>query len=822
MKFPMKHNFFLKIIVPAILTIVLFIIAFSFIFLPMFEKNMMEVKKEMIKELTNSAWSVLEEYHRAAKNEELTKKEAKNLAIKRIQHIRYGDEGKDYFWLTNMEPVMIMHPYRPELNGTDLSDYADPLGTKLFVEAVKKVKNKGEGYIHYQWQWKDDSSRIVPKLSFVKGFKPWGWVIGTGIYLEDVKKEISAIEGRLVRITVLIVFLIAVIVIYITRQSLIIERRRINAENELKKAKQKYKMLVEASTESTLMLLNNRIIYFNQWVLHQTGYSEKELRAKTPDELFVLKSNSMTNLLEKVDDTRNIEVLLKTKAGKEVEAVLTISRVNIYDQHGFIIIIKEVTRQLKRERSGRILEDHMQSMMLLMNASIKRFIREHETVDMDATLYEAAQKLTRKKTNCLFVTKSSDIIGIIERHTILAGVVTGKNFSEIKTFEFMHSPVIYTDQKVTLLEAMHQMIREGASYLAVRNQSHEVEGFIAKTDILEVQQDASVFLIHEVENAELIHELQSLYDKLPGIVSLFLESGVYAEHIMQICTAISDAIMRRVVELAIEKTGPPPAAFSFFTLGSEGREEQTLKTDQDNAIAYKGQETKEKNRYFAELAARINEWLHHIGYEYCKGEIMANNPKWCQPLSVWQKYFRQWIEDSDPESILDTSIFFDLRHIYGDPAIIEQLKGEMFSLTDAQSVFFYHLALSVQRFKPVSFSDRMETLDLKKAVALVVGFARVYALQHKIEATNTMIRLSSLIELEKINRDFGKSVLQAYRYLMELRFRVQSDNILSSSKPDNIFPVNDLSHIEKAKLKAALSEISEIPTQLGFDYKQYS
>jgi PAS domain S-box-containing protein len=818
----MRNKFFLNIIVPAILTIVLFVFAFSFIFLPMFEKNMMEVKKEMIKELTNSAWSILEEYYRAAKNEDLTEKEAKNLAIKRIQHIRYGDEGKDYFWLTNMEPMMIMHPYRPELNESDLSDYSDPMGTKLFVEAVKKVKNKGEGYIHYQWQWKDDSSRIVPKLSFVKEFKPWGWIIGTGIYLEDVKKEISAIEGRLVRITVLIVFLIAVIVIYITRQSLIIERRRIDAERELKKAKQKYKMLVEASTESTLMLLNNRIIYFNQWVLHQTGYSDKELRAKTPDELFVLKSNSMTNLLEKIDDTRNIEVLLKTKAGKKVEAVLTISSVNIYDQHGFIIIIKEVTRQLKRERSGRILEDHKQSMMLLMNASIKRFIREHQTIDMDATLYEAAQILIRKKTHCLFVTKNHDIIGLIDHNTFLAGVVSGKNISEIKAFEIMHSPVIYTDKKSTLLEAMHQMLRVDANCLAVKNQYNELEGLITKNDILEVQQDASVFLIHEVENAELIHELQSLYDKLPGIVSLFLESGVYAEHIMQICTAISDAIMRRVVELAIEKTGPPPAAFSFFTLGSEGREEQTLKTDQDNAIAYKGQETKEKNRYFTDLAARINEWLHNIGYEYCKGEIMANNPKWCQPLSIWKMYFRQWIEDSDPESILDTSIFFDLRHIYGDPSIIEQLKGEMFSLTNAKSVFFYHLAQSVQRFKPVSYSDKMETIDLKKAVALVVGFARLYALQHKIEATNTMIRISNLIELERINRDFGESVLQAYRYLMELRFRVQSENILSNAIPDNVFPVDNLSHIEKAKLKAALSEISEIPTQIGFDYKQYA
>ncbi|EIM64731.1 cache domain-containing protein [Desulfobacter postgatei] len=209
------RKFFFSIIVPSILTILLFITSIYVILIPSFEKNMMNKKKEMIRELTNTAWSLIKEYDDEYKDSLITFEEAQRLAAKKIGKMRYGTEGKDYFWITDMKPVMIMHPYRPELNNSMLDDYTDPQGVRLFIEAVKVVKTMDEGFINYMWQWKDDSTQIVPKLSYVKGFENWGWIIGTGIYLNDVQAEIGALKERLTKISLLISAIIILILAFI-------------------------------------------------------------------------------------------------------------------------------------------------------------------------------------------------------------------------------------------------------------------------------------------------------------------------------------------------------------------------------------------------------------------------------------------------------------------------------------------------------------------------------------------------------------------------------------------------------------------------------
>jgi CBS domain-containing protein len=230
----------------------------------------------------------------------------------------------------------------------------------------------------------------------------------------------------------------------------------------------------------------------------------------------------------------------------------------------------------------------------------------------------------------------------------------------------MKSPVTYVQENILLFEALLTMDNESTDYLAVRNNQLQTTGYISKKEILAAQQNQSQLLVRKIEKAELVGQLQSLYDKVPGILSLLLGTDSHYRNISQISTAVSDAITKRVVELAIEKTGKPPVGFALISLGSEGREEQTLKTDQDNAIIYNGKYSDEVNEYFLELSGKINQWLNDIGYNFCKGKVMASNPKWCQPVSRWKEYFREWVENSDPESIMDTSIFFDMRYVYGD------------------------------------------------------------------------------------------------------------------------------------------------------------
>jgi signal transduction histidine kinase len=188
------QSFTLRFAIPIILTIALFILAIFFMLIPLIEKNSMNQKREMIQELTRSAWNILAKLENDERGGLITREEAQKQAIDQIATLHYGLEMKDYFWINDMHPRMVIHPYRSDLNGQDLTGYTDPDGKYIFREIVDTVKKDGSGFVAYKWQALDNKFHIVPKLSYVKGFEPWGWIIGTGIYIDDVKAEIAEIN----------------------------------------------------------------------------------------------------------------------------------------------------------------------------------------------------------------------------------------------------------------------------------------------------------------------------------------------------------------------------------------------------------------------------------------------------------------------------------------------------------------------------------------------------------------------------------------------------------------------------------------------------
>ncbi len=172
--------------------------------LPELEKSIKNKKREMVYNLTNTVYKVIEYHYNLEKQGLLTKEEAKKKSISIINYLRYGPEMKDYFWINNMDYIMIVHPYRKDLIGQNQKDVFDREGKFFAKEIIKIVKTYGEGFVDYLWQWKDDKKKIVPKISFVKGFKPWGWVIGTGLYIEDLENEVSDINQKFLYISLFI------------------------------------------------------------------------------------------------------------------------------------------------------------------------------------------------------------------------------------------------------------------------------------------------------------------------------------------------------------------------------------------------------------------------------------------------------------------------------------------------------------------------------------------------------------------------------------------------------------------------------------------
>lgn len=225
-------NISLHTILPAALTLILFVLAIFFFTIPQYKKTISREQRQLIKDMTDMGYSLLEHYYQRTITGELTVEESQRRVIERIRSLRYGSQQKDYYWINNLEPKMIMHPYRMDLEGQNLSEYKDPEENFLFRELVDTMQRKNEGYVEYNWQWKDDPNRIVPKISYVRLFRPWGWIIGTGVYLEDVRGEVAAITRNLQMIFIGIFVIVSLISFYLIGHGIRVEMLRQKAEEE--------------------------------------------------------------------------------------------------------------------------------------------------------------------------------------------------------------------------------------------------------------------------------------------------------------------------------------------------------------------------------------------------------------------------------------------------------------------------------------------------------------------------------------------------------------------------------------------------------------
>jgi PAS domain S-box-containing protein len=275
----------LRTVLPALLAIALFSGVVFFYFLPAFSRTVMDQKRLMIRELTEASWNVLARFAAEEEAGRLTRDEAQTAAIEQVRSLHYGQQGKDYFWINDMQPRMIVHPYRPDLEGEDLSTFADPHGKLIFVEMVRLVRAEGEGYVRYMWQWKDDPGRIVPKLSYVKGFAPWGWIIGTGVYTDDVDAEVAAVTGRLQAAALVILVVVSLLMVVLLRTSFQAERGRLRTAAALRASEEKYRSLVEAAGESIFMSVGGDALFANASMLRLVGYDRDEFARLTVDDV---------------------------------------------------------------------------------------------------------------------------------------------------------------------------------------------------------------------------------------------------------------------------------------------------------------------------------------------------------------------------------------------------------------------------------------------------------------------------------------------------------------------------------------------------------
>lgn len=834
---------YLKIIFPAFLTVLLFTVTIFNILIPKIEDVLLARKKEMIKELTNSAVSILEEFNLDVENKLITEDDAKQKAAKIIEYIRYGGEHKDYFWITDMKPVMIVHPYKKELEGKYVGDYKDNAGTAVFMKFVEAVRKNREGYVEYQWQWKDEESRIMSKLSYVKLYEPWGWIIGTGIYIDDLQIEIKKIESFIIGFSVVIIVTVSILLFFLVTQSIKSEKVKQKKEKALAESNEKYRTLVSATGEGTLIIQNGKCTYSNPKIQNILGYTEDELLLLAIQDIIVPESVDSHGRFY-IESLMHNEILpsvcetgMRKKDGKFIDVILETDRIKFSGGDGFIINVRETEKSGRlsyiRDRKKNKIIGELQTAILFLSEPVVNIAEEAVICPMKTRIREAASVMTEKKVSSIFISSADgEVIGIVTDHDIRMRAVSEQINTQESLYKIMSSPVISVSGSSLIYEAISVMRRGSISHLAVRDEGGNPYAVVRAKELLAFHKYPAAVLTSEINSAGSFTELRRSFSKMPVMMKTLVDTGVKPRNITRMISSFSDSLTARIIELAESELGPPPVSYAFISPGSHGRGEPTLVSDQDNAIIYIDMADNEKEKsaveYFLKLGELVCAELAKSGFELCKGKIMASNPAWVCSLSGWKKYFTAWITEPKAEELLKFNMFFDFRVIYGDSVPAKELRSHIKRLLAVNPPFFAHLAQNTLLYKtPLGFMGNIifntddssnQIFDIKEALLPIVSFARIYALKHNIENTNTWERLLQLNEKGIILESSYNEIKHVYDFLMQMRLNTQSAAMDNNLEPGNSVSRSSLTNIETALLKNSLNQISDIQKKIIYDF----
>jgi CBS domain-containing protein len=470
----------------------------------------------------------------------------------------------------------------------------------------------------------------------------------------------------------------------------------------------------------------------------------------------------------------------------------------------------------------------------IFNVSVAQLMnRDILSCNHNVPIQQAAILMSRRKCSSIFVQNDEGThIGIVTDTDLRNRVIVQGLETSIPISAIMSSPLGMIPEQLSVFEAMLEMMQKQLKHLAVQDVKGQVVGSITSRDLLAAQGQSPLFIVREIASARSREELKAQQARIPGLVQNLIGSGARAENVTRLISTVSDAILHRLIEIALDQNGPPPVPFVFMIMGSEGRREQTLKTDQDNAIIFQDvpeNQLPSTKAYFLNFGETICTWLDEIGYAFCEGGVMAMNPSWCQPLSAWCRKFSEWIHTAEAEDLLHSSIFFDFRGAYGDFGLIDHLRRHLFESLKGWSGFFRHLTENALHFKPPlgffrnfvveSKGEHRNAFDIKQAMLPVVDFARIHALKNAIEETNTTDRLYQLHEKGHLTSKDYNDITRSYSFMMQMRFVRQITAIIEENrKPDNYINPKKLSRIEQTMLKEIFKRVEDFQTKMSFEF----
>jgi len=438
-------------------------------------------------------------------------------------------------------------------------------------------------------------------------------------------------------------------------------------------------------------------------------------------------------------------------------------------------------------------------------------------VPPDATVAEAARAMRDARDDFALVAGTPP--GIVTDHDFQVKVLAEGLGPDTPVAHVMTRPLKTLPSDTPVHGALLYMLEERIHHLPVLREG-EIIGVLTATDLLRHQTTNPLYLMRRVEHLDRDTTLATYSRDAAAMVERLFRGGLKVGQIGRVFASLNDALIRRLCRLAETELGPPPCAYAWLVFGSEGRMEQALLTDQDNALVYARDEAGAPE-YFARLAARVVGDLVTAGFPPCPGGCMATN--WNKPLAAWEETIRGWIDEPTPDNLMVSSIFFDYRAVAGtlDVAALD----DRITAAAGNQLFMAHLARVSLRFKPplglfqqIQATD--DKVDLKKrSIAPIVAAARVYGLEAGTRARPTRERLEAAIEAGVVSRDLGQTLIETYRFLLQLRLREQLAAVAGGGAPDNDVNLKALSSLQRRHLKDAFGVIREMQGAVARRYR---
>lgn len=445
-----------------------------------------------------------------------------------------------------------------------------------------------------------------------------------------------------------------------------------------------------------------------------------------------------------------------------------------------------------------------------------------------ATVQQAAKIMNSHKISSLIIEDKHLPTGIVTDKDIRRWVASGKMDKEDKLENIMSSPVMCIPPQTHLAEVQSLLLQHKIGHLCVTkdgSDQSEIIGILSEHDIVTAQANNPVALLKQIERVTSLESLIRIRESLSRLLEAYLETALPMAYVMKISRLITQALMYRVIEISEIKVGKAPVKYAWLGIGSQGRGEQVLLTDQDHALVFEDVERDkldDTQEYFLKLAKEVSKSLHQLGYVYCPAEMMASNPDYCLSISDWKRQFSRWIEHPSTKHMMMCSIFFDYSRVYGEDQLAEELSQHIYKKLNNNQKFFAYLGEdAVKNPPPLGFfrqfiieddGEHKDEFDVKaRAIQPLVDAARVLILSEGIEGkNNTIERFEKLIQLEPQNEEVYSGCIKSFHVLSKFR-AIEGFKNQSSGR---YLELSKLTKSDKMKLKRAFKPIKDIQSLL--------